>query len=69
MKPLRPMSSNQIAAEQAAIEAFLAARPSYDRGHVRDLAETAERRGLPFCADCADWHLTGMHNEPSTLVS
>lgn len=41
---------------EARINAFMAAHPGYDRGHVREIAEFTEKQGIPWCCTCADWH-------------
>lgn len=38
------------------VNAFMAAHPGYDRGHVREIAEFTEKQGIPWCSGCADWH-------------
>lgn len=46
------------------IAAFKARRPDYTDTHVREIAEVCTRDGIPFCVDCADWHLiTDDHSE------
>lgn len=45
------------------VEAFLKARPWYDRKHVEEIAAHVTATDVPFCRACADWHYAGeMHS-------
>jgi hypothetical protein len=35
---------------------FMVRRPQYTEQHVRDIALGCDYDGVPFCAECADWH-------------
>lgn len=51
------------------IVAFAARRPKYDKDHIGNLADNADRIGIPFCRECADWHYEGdEHSDDAFMI-